>query len=46
MTNPDTEDLANLEPGYYETRAAGKKRDHITMDDANRYGFVRDGKPV
>lgn len=46
VTNPDAENLANLEPSYYETRAAGKKRDHILIYYANRYGFVSDGRPV
>jgi hypothetical protein len=46
ITNPDAENLANLEARYYETRAAGKKRDHILIYYANRYGFVSDGKPV
>jgi hypothetical protein len=46
VTNPEAENLANLEAGYYETRAAGKKRDHCLIYYANRYGFVSDGKPV
>lgn len=46
VTNPDAENLANLEPGYYETRAAGKNRDHVLVYYANRYGFVLEGKPV
>ena len=46
QTNPDAENLANLEPGYYETRAAGKSRDYILVYYANRYGFVQEGKPV
>ena len=45
-TNPDAENLANLEPDYYETRAAGKSRDYILVYYANRYGFVQEGRPV
>lgn len=45
-TNPKAENLANLPPNYYETRAAGKSRDYILVYYANQYGFVRDGKPV
>jgi len=46
VTNPEAENLENLEPGYYETRVPGKKRDHVLIYYANRYGFVADGKPV
>jgi hypothetical protein len=45
-TNPKGENLANLEPGYYETRCAGKKRDYILVHYGNQYGFVQEGKPV
>lgn len=45
-TNPDAENLGNLEQNYYETRVSGKGRDHIKVYYANQYGFVRDGKPV
>ena len=44
--NGQAENLANLEPGYYETRAAGKSLDHIRVYYCGRYGFVREGKPV
>jgi hypothetical protein len=46
VTNPKAENLQNLEPGYYETRAGGKSRDYILVYYANQYGFVQDGKPV
>ena len=46
VTNPEAENLANLEAGYYETRAAGKKRDHCLIYYANRYGFVECGTGI
>jgi len=46
QTNSDAENLTNLEPDYYLTRAAGKSRDYILVYYANQYGFVKDGKPV
>lgn len=46
VTNPNAENLDNLEEGYYETRAPGKRRDHILVYYANQYGFVQEGKPV
>ena len=45
-TNPDAENLGNLEPDYYETRAAGKTRDYIKVYYCNEYGFVQEGKPI
>ncbi len=45
-TNVEAENLANLEQGFYETRAAGKTRDHILVYYCNQYGFVKEGKPV
>lgn len=45
-TNPDAENLGNLEADYYLTRAGGKNRDHVLVYYANMYGFVRDGRPV
>ena len=44
--NKQAENLANLEPDYYETRAAGKSVDHIRVYYCGRYGFVKEGKPV
>lgn len=46
IANPDAENIANIEPDYYITRAAGKSRDHVRVYYCNEYGFVRDGKPV
>ncbi len=45
-TNVEAENLVNLEKDFYETRAAGKSRDHILVYYANQYGFVKEGKPV
>ena len=44
--NPEAENLGNLEQRYYESRAAGKARDHVLVYYCNRYGFVKEGKPV
>lgn len=46
IENPAAENIANLEPGYYRTRAAGKSRDYVLVYYANQYGFVKDGRPV
>ena len=46
VPNPDAENLANLEEGYYLTRAAGKDADHVRVYYCNQYGFVKEGKPV
>ena len=45
-TNSEAENLANLEPDYYETRAAGKSRDYVLIYYCADYGFVQEGKPV
>ncbi len=46
VPNPAAENVSNLPADYYVTRMAGKGRDHILVYYCNRYGFVRDGKPV
>lgn len=46
IENPAAENLANLEPGYYKTRAAGKTPGYIRIYYAGQYGFVQEGKPV
>ncbi|KKN77978.1 hypothetical protein LCGC14_0355430 [marine sediment metagenome] len=46
QTNPDAENLSNIEDGYYTTRAAGKSREYVLVYYCNQYGFVQDGKPV
>lgn len=46
VTNPQAENLANLEQGYYETRAPGKKREYVLIYYANQYGFVQEGRAV
>lgn len=45
-TNPEAENLENLEAGYYVTRAAGRPRDHVLVYYCNQFGFVQEGKPV
>lgn len=46
VENPGAENLENLEPHYYATRAAGKREDYIRVYYANEYGFVQEGKLV
>lgn len=46
VPNPEAENLANLEPGYYLTRMSGKTADHIRVYYCAQYGFTQDGKPV
>lgn len=46
IVNPQAENIANLEPGYYATRAPGKRDDFIKVYYGNMYGFVQEGKPV
>ncbi len=44
--NPEAENLAHLEQDFYETRMEGKGLDHVRVYYCNRYGFVKEGKPV
>ena len=44
--NPEAENIDNLEPEYYYTRAQGQKPQHIRIYYCNQYGFISDGKPV
>ena len=44
--NPHGENLANLLPGYYHRQLAEKQLEHIQVFQQNKYGFVREGRPV
>lgn len=44
--NPAAENVNNLPDGYYMRGVAGKSDDWISVNLANLYGFVSDGKPV
>lgn len=46
VENPAAENVNNLPPGYYIRGAQGKSDDWISVNLANQYGFVSDGKPV
>jgi hypothetical protein len=46
QTNPEAENLDNIETDYYVTRCSGKTRDYIKVYYCNEYGFVQDGKPI
>lgn len=46
VANAEAENTANLEAGYYTTRAQGKSTDYIKVYYANEYGFVQEGKVV
>lgn len=46
IENPEAENVDNLSPHYYATRAAGKREDYIRVYYAAQYGFVQEGKPV
>lgn len=46
VANPDAENLVNLPEEYYIRGMEGKRDDWISVNLANEYGFVRDGKPV
>jgi hypothetical protein len=44
--NPDAENVRNLPLNYYANGAQGKSDAWITVNLANEYGYVSDGKPV
>jgi len=44
--NPNAENLSNLPDGYYTKGMEGKSPDWISVNLANEYGLVIDGKPV
>lgn len=44
--NPLAENVVNLPPGYYINGAQGKSDDWISVNLANEYGFVAEGKPI
>ena len=46
LPNPDAENLAGLEDGYYTTRMSGKAPAHVRVYYCAQYGYVQDGKPV
>lgn len=46
VPNPEAENLNNLPPDYYTRGVQGKKDDWVSVNLANEYGFVTDGKPV
>ena len=45
-TNHKAENIQNLPNGYYERGLSGKSEDWISVNLANEYGFISDGKPV
>jgi hypothetical protein len=44
--NPEAENIRVLKPDYYQRQIAGKRRDWILVNLANRIGLSFDGKPV
>ncbi len=46
QVNPEAENLRVLKPDYYQRQIAGKRRDWILVNLANRIGLSFDGKPV
>lgn len=44
--NPDAENIKNLPKDYYKKNMAGKTDAWISVNLANEYGYVSDGKPV
>ena len=46
IANEKAENLKNLPNGYYVRGLEGKDSDWISVNLANEYGFVADGKPV
>ncbi len=46
VPNPDAENIKNLPPEYYIRNMRGKSDDWISVNLANEYGFVSDGKPI
>jgi hypothetical protein len=46
ITNPDAENVQNLPPGYYTIGQDGKSTEWISVNLANEYGTVHDGKAI
>lgn len=46
LPNENAENLINLPDGYYDRLKHGKSDDWISVNLANEYGFVMEGKPV
>jgi len=44
--NPSAENIHNLQPGYYNALIQGKRKDWIEVNVANKFGSVKDGRPV
>lgn len=44
--NPDAENIKNLPLNYYANGVQGKSDAWVTVNLANEYGYVSDGKPV
>jgi hypothetical protein len=44
--SPESENVKNLQPGYYENMLHGKDADFVKVYLENQYGFVREGEPV
>lgn len=46
VVNPKAENLANLKPGYYQSKLPGKKESWIDVYYRSKYGVLEDGSPV
>lgn len=46
VVNPAAENLPNLAPEFYQTRAQGKQAPYVRVYYCGRYGFLSDSKPV
>ena len=46
ISNPEAENLENLDNEYYETMCLGADEDFINVNVMNNYGEVKRGKPV
>lgn len=46
IENPEAENVSNLPPGYYTIGQQGKSTEWISVNLANEYGSVHDGKAI
>lgn len=46
ILNPKAENVANLKPGYYQSKLPGKTPAWINIYYRAKYGYVEDGSPV
>ena len=46
VPNPLAENVVNLPDNYYQNIIQGKRKDWIQVNVENRFGLVKDGKPV